>query len=87
MKKLIILSSSASPHILATFAGTCIVDCIELFFLIFVFLSSVKFSVADVGVILKKLKGITEPRSREIRQMFAATDPEHTKVIEYDSFR
>ncbi|NXX43704.1 EFHC2 protein, partial [Tricholaema leucomelas] len=46
-----------------------------------------EFSVADVGVILKKLKGITEPRSREIRQMFAAADPEHTKVIEYDSFR
>ncbi|XP_030332238.1 EF-hand domain-containing family member C2 isoform X2 [Strigops habroptila] len=46
-----------------------------------------EFSVADVGVILKKLKGITEPRSREIRQLFAATDPDHNKVIEYDAFR
>ncbi|NXP71451.1 EFHC2 protein, partial [Ramphastos sulfuratus] len=46
-----------------------------------------EFSVANVGVILKKLQGMTEPRSRQIRQMFAASDPEHTKVIEYDSFR
>ncbi|NXD67336.1 EFHC2 protein, partial [Eolophus roseicapillus] len=46
-----------------------------------------EFSVADVGVILKKLKVITEPRSREIRQLFAATDPDHNKVIEYDAFR
>ncbi|KFM10066.1 EF-hand domain-containing family member C2, partial [Aptenodytes forsteri] len=46
-----------------------------------------EFSVADVGVILKKLKDIAEPRSREVRQVFAATDPEHTKVIEYDPFR
>ncbi|NXG44408.1 EFHC2 protein, partial [Psilopogon haemacephalus] len=46
-----------------------------------------EFSVADFGVIFKKLKGMTEPHSREIRQMFAATDPEHTKVMEYDSFR
>ncbi|XP_042644745.1 EF-hand domain-containing family member C2 isoform X1 [Tyto alba] len=46
-----------------------------------------EFSVADISFILKKLKDITELRSREIRQMFAATDPEHTKVIEYDPFR
>ncbi|NXL06265.1 EFHC2 protein, partial [Mesembrinibis cayennensis] len=46
-----------------------------------------EFSVADIGVILKKLKDLAEPRSREIRQVFAATDPEHTKVIEYDPFR
>ncbi|XP_054244088.1 EF-hand domain-containing family member C2 [Indicator indicator] len=46
-----------------------------------------EFSVADIGAIFKKLKDMTESRSREIRQMFAATDPEHTKVIEYDSFR
>ncbi|NXF63101.1 EFHC2 protein, partial [Ciccaba nigrolineata] len=46
-----------------------------------------EFSVADIGVILKKLKDITELRSREIRQVFAATDPEHTKVIEYEPFR
>ncbi|CAM9629718.1 unnamed protein product [Bubo scandiacus] len=46
-----------------------------------------EFSVADIGVILKKLKDITELRSREIRQVFAATDPERTKVIEYEPFR
>ncbi|XP_062480832.1 EF-hand domain-containing family member C2 isoform X2 [Pezoporus occidentalis] len=46
-----------------------------------------EFSVADVGVILKKLKVITKPRSWEIRQLFAATDPDHNKVIEYDAFR
>ncbi|NXI52837.1 EFHC2 protein, partial [Chloroceryle aenea] len=46
-----------------------------------------EFSMADIGVILKKLKDIAEPRSREIRELFAATDPDHTKVIEYDPFR
>ncbi|KAK2527105.1 Efhc2 [Columba guinea] len=46
-----------------------------------------EFPMADVGVILKKLKDIAEPRSREIRQVFAAADPEHTKLIEYDPFR
>ncbi|XP_072708456.1 EF-hand domain-containing family member C2 isoform X3 [Ciconia boyciana] len=46
-----------------------------------------EFSVADIGVILKKLKDIAGPHSQEIRQVFAATDPEHTKVIEYDPFR
>ncbi|KAM6418565.1 EF-hand domain-containing family member C2 isoform 1-T1 [Pluvialis apricaria] len=46
-----------------------------------------EFSMADIGVILKKLKDIAEPRSREIRQVFAAADPEHTKVIECEPFR
>ncbi|NWY52272.1 EFHC2 protein, partial [Chionis minor] len=46
-----------------------------------------EFSMADSGVILKKLKDIAEPHSREIRQVFVATDPEHTKVIEYEPFR
>ncbi|KAF1429281.1 EF-hand domain-containing family member C2, partial [Spheniscus humboldti] len=46
-----------------------------------------EFSVADVGVILKKLKDIAESRSREVRQVFASSDPEHSKVIEYDPFR
>ncbi|NXI43529.1 EFHC2 protein, partial [Galbula dea] len=46
-----------------------------------------EFPVANISVILEKLKGIGEPRSREVRQTFAAADPEHTKVIEYDSFR
>ncbi|NXE23151.1 EFHC2 protein, partial [Ardeotis kori] len=46
-----------------------------------------EFSVADIGAILKKLKDIAEPRSSEIRQVFADTDPEHTKVIEYGPFR
>ncbi|XP_008947681.1 PREDICTED: EF-hand domain-containing family member C2, partial [Merops nubicus] len=46
-----------------------------------------EFSMADITVILKKLKDIAEPRCREIRQMFAAIDPEHTEVIEYNPFR
>ncbi|XP_010191229.1 PREDICTED: EF-hand domain-containing family member C2-like, partial [Mesitornis unicolor] len=46
-----------------------------------------EFSVADIGFILKKLKDIAEPRSREIRQVFAASEPEHSKEIEYDPFR
>lgn len=87
MNKLMILSGSALPCIMTTLAGTCIVGCIVLFSLTYVLLSSVKFSMADIGVILKKMKDITESRSREIRQVFAATDPEHTKVIQYDPFR
>lgn len=43
--------------------------------------------MADINIILNKLKAIGEPSSREIKQIFAATDPEHTKMIEYDSFR
>ncbi|XP_009071519.1 PREDICTED: EF-hand domain-containing family member C2-like, partial [Acanthisitta chloris] len=46
-----------------------------------------EFPMADTGVILKKLKDLTEPRSEEIRKTFAASDPEHTNVIEYDTFR
>ncbi|NXL90127.1 EFHC2 protein, partial [Alectura lathami] len=46
-----------------------------------------EFPVADTGFIFKKLKDIAEPRCREIRQVFAAADPEHSKVIEYDPFR
>ncbi|XP_019380922.1 PREDICTED: EF-hand domain-containing family member C2 isoform X1 [Gavialis gangeticus] len=46
-----------------------------------------EFSMADINIILNKLKAIGEPSSREIKQIFAATDPEHTKMIEYDSFR
>ncbi|XP_030315196.1 EF-hand domain-containing family member C2 [Calypte anna] len=46
-----------------------------------------EFPRADIGFILKKLKDIAEPRSREIRQAFAASDPDHTKVITFDCFR
>ncbi|NXN96237.1 EFHC2 protein, partial [Rhinopomastus cyanomelas] len=46
-----------------------------------------EFSMADTSVILKKLKDITEPRSQEFRQMFAAIDPDHTNVIQYEPFR
>ncbi|OXB79748.1 UNVERIFIED_CONTAM: hypothetical protein H355_010216, partial [Colinus virginianus] len=46
-----------------------------------------EFAVADIDFIFKKLKNIAEPRSREIRQVFAAADPQNTKVIEYDPFR
>ncbi|XP_065600088.1 EF-hand domain-containing family member C2 [Cyrtonyx montezumae] len=46
-----------------------------------------EFAVADIDFIFKKLKNIAEPRSQEIREMFAAADPQNTKVIEYDPFR
>ncbi|KFU84097.1 EF-hand domain-containing family member C2, partial [Chaetura pelagica] len=46
-----------------------------------------EFPMAHIGVVLKKLKDIAEPRSREIRQAFAATDSEHTKVLNYELFR
>uniref|UniRef100_A0A8D0GMK5 EF-hand domain-containing family member C2 n=1 Tax=Sphenodon punctatus TaxID=8508 RepID=A0A8D0GMK5_SPHPU len=46
-----------------------------------------EFSVANINIILNKLKTIGEPRSREIKQIFAATDPQHTQMIEYDTFR
>ncbi|NXJ12013.1 EFHC2 protein, partial [Odontophorus gujanensis] len=46
-----------------------------------------EFAVADIDFIFKKLKNIAEPRSREIREMFAAADPQNTKVIEYGPFR
>lgn len=62
-------------------------SCTAPFSLTYVLLSFVKFAVADTGFIFKKLKDIAEPRSREIRQVFAAADPQHTKVIEYDPFR
>ncbi|KAJ7422584.1 EF-hand domain-containing family member C2 [Willisornis vidua] len=45
-----------------------------------------EFPVADIGVILMKLKDKTESRSKEIRKTFATTDPEHTNVVDYDTF-
>ncbi|XP_073215000.1 EF-hand domain-containing family member C2 isoform X4 [Lepidochelys kempii] len=46
-----------------------------------------EFPMANISLILNKLKAIGEPSSREIKQIFAATDPEHTKVMEYNPFR
>nr|XP_030138939.3 EF-hand domain-containing family member C2 [Taeniopygia guttata] len=46
-----------------------------------------EFPMADICVILNKLKSMTEPRAKEIRKTFAITDPEHTGVIGYDTFR
>ncbi|XP_033003020.1 EF-hand domain-containing family member C2 [Lacerta agilis] len=46
-----------------------------------------EFPVSDICVILDKLKAIGEPRSREIKQIFAASDPQHTTTIDYDEFR
>ncbi|KAL8190434.1 UNVERIFIED_CONTAM: hypothetical protein K2H54_053984 [Gekko kuhli] len=43
--------------------------------------------MANINTILNKLKAIGEPRSREIKQIFAATDPQHTTVMDYDEFR
>ncbi|XP_042312233.1 EF-hand domain-containing family member C2 isoform X1 [Sceloporus undulatus] len=46
-----------------------------------------EFAMANINIILNKLKVIGEPRSREIKQIFAATDPQHTTIIDYDEFR
>ncbi|KAJ7403333.1 EF-hand domain-containing family member C2 [Pitangus sulphuratus] len=46
-----------------------------------------EFPVADIGVLLMKLKDKTESRSKEIRKTFATADPEHTNVIDYGTFR
>lgn len=43
--------------------------------------------MANINVILNKLKVIGEPRSREIKQIFAAADPQSTYMIDYDEFR
>ncbi|XP_053168976.1 EF-hand domain-containing family member C2 isoform X2 [Hemicordylus capensis] len=46
-----------------------------------------EFPMANINIILNKLKVIGEPRSREIKQIFAATDPQHTAIIDYEQFR
>uniref|UniRef100_A0A8C3Y6W5 EF-hand domain-containing family member C2 n=1 Tax=Catharus ustulatus TaxID=91951 RepID=A0A8C3Y6W5_CATUS len=46
-----------------------------------------EFPMADFCVVLNKLKSMTESRAKEIRKTFATTDPEHTNVIGYDTFR
>ncbi|NWH79912.1 EFHC2 protein, partial [Piaya cayana] len=46
-----------------------------------------EFPVADIGVIMKKLRDMTKSRSQEIRQAFAAANPGHTEAIKYDPFR
>ncbi|RMC06229.1 hypothetical protein DUI87_15660 [Hirundo rustica rustica] len=46
-----------------------------------------EFPMADISVILNKLKSMTESCAKEIRKTFAATDPGHTNVIGYDTFR
>lgn len=43
--------------------------------------------MADICVILNKLKNMTESGAKEIRKAFATTDPEQTNVIGYDTFR
>ncbi|XP_058714164.1 EF-hand domain-containing family member C2 [Poecile atricapillus] len=46
-----------------------------------------EFPMADISVVLNKLKNMTESRAKEIRKAFATTDPERTNVIGYDTFR
>ncbi|XP_026529762.1 EF-hand domain-containing family member C2 [Notechis scutatus] len=46
-----------------------------------------EYAMANINVILNKLKVIGEPRSREIKQIFAAADPQNTYMIDYDEFR
>lgn len=43
--------------------------------------------MADICAVFNKLKSMTESHAKEIRKTFAITDPEHTNVIGYDSFR
>ncbi|XP_059322408.1 EF-hand domain-containing family member C2 [Ammospiza nelsoni] len=46
-----------------------------------------EFPMADICAVFNKLKSMTESRGKEIRKAFAVTDPEHTNVIGYDTFR
>ncbi|XP_054829928.1 EF-hand domain-containing family member C2 isoform X2 [Eublepharis macularius] len=46
-----------------------------------------EFAMASINTILNKLKAIGEPRSREIKQIFAAMDPQHTTIMDYNEFR
>ncbi|XP_029458980.1 EF-hand domain-containing family member C2 [Rhinatrema bivittatum] len=49
--------------------------------------NAMEFPVANINIILNKLKTKGEPRSREIKQMFAASDIEKTNKIGYEQFR
>ncbi|XP_071286357.1 EF-hand domain-containing family member C2 [Agelaius tricolor] len=46
-----------------------------------------EFPMADICAVFNKLKSMTESGAKEIRKTFAITDPEHTNVIGYDTFR
>uniref|UniRef100_A0A8C5LW21 EF-hand domain-containing family member C2 n=1 Tax=Leptobrachium leishanense TaxID=445787 RepID=A0A8C5LW21_9ANUR len=45
------------------------------------------FPMADIATIISKLKSIAEPRSREIKQLFAANDPGNSTEMPYETFR
>ncbi|XP_053313439.1 EF-hand domain-containing family member C2 [Spea bombifrons] len=46
-----------------------------------------EFPMADINAIISKLRSITEPRSREIKEQFAARDPQNTNEMAYETFR
>ncbi|XP_027731392.1 EF-hand domain-containing family member C2 isoform X2 [Vombatus ursinus] len=46
-----------------------------------------EFPMSNIELILKKLKAIGSPSAREIKLVFASTDPKHTKVLDYETFR
>ncbi|XP_074156905.1 EF-hand domain-containing family member C2 isoform X2 [Sminthopsis crassicaudata] len=46
-----------------------------------------EFPMSNIELILKKLKAIGSPSARDIKLVFAATDPKHTKVLDYETFR
>ncbi|XP_020851710.1 EF-hand domain-containing family member C2 [Phascolarctos cinereus] len=46
-----------------------------------------EFPMSNIEIILKKLKAIGSPSAREIKLVFASTDPKHTKVLDYETFR
>ncbi|KAM8975335.1 EF-hand domain-containing family member C2 isoform 1-T1 [Pelodytes ibericus] len=49
--------------------------------------NSNQFPMADITSIISKLRRITEPRSREIKQLFAASDPQDSREMTYETFR
>ncbi|XP_058514978.1 EF-hand domain-containing family member C2 [Ochotona princeps] len=48
--------------------------------------NSDRFPYSNLELALKKMKEL-EPRSKEIKQVFAAADSDHTKVVEFNTFR
>ncbi|XP_044525159.1 EF-hand domain-containing family member C2 [Gracilinanus agilis] len=46
-----------------------------------------EFPMGNIELILRKLKDYGGSNSREIKMIFAATDPQHTKIMDYETFR
>ncbi|KAG9349598.1 hypothetical protein JZ751_028046 [Albula glossodonta] len=46
-----------------------------------------EFPMADIGIVISKLKSLSEDKQKEIKQVLAMSDPENTGVIPYEPFR